>query len=57
MLDAWATLCGANRDNDSLVQELEMGNRLKSRRVADALRKVQFPNVRLHFSRQCNFGQ
>ncbi|BDA46034.1 Protein-L-isoaspartate(D-aspartate) O-methyltransferase [Coccomyxa sp. Obi] len=40
MLDAWATLCGVNKDNDDLVQELEMHDRLKSRRVADAMRKV-----------------
>ncbi len=40
MLDAWATLCGVNKDNDDLVHELEMHERLKSRRVADAMRKV-----------------
>ncbi|EIE24266.1 protein-L-isoaspartate O-methyltransferase [Coccomyxa subellipsoidea C-169] len=40
MLNAWDTLRGGRRDNDCLVDDLELQNRLKSQRVADALRKV-----------------
>lgn len=49
MLDPWAALLGGNRDNDSLVHELELLNRVKSRRVADAMHKVCLPCLLLLF--------
>lgn len=57
MLDAWATLCGVNKDNDDLVQELEMHDRLKSRRVADAMRKVLMQVIQRYVFPLCSVAE
>jgi hypothetical protein len=40
MLESWANVLGANRDNTDLVLELVQFGRIKSRAVAEVMRKV-----------------
>lgn len=51
MLESWANVLGANRDNTDLVLELVQFGRIKSRAVAQTMRKV-----RLYDERCSNFS-
>lgn len=44
----WSILTGANKDNDALVQELQMNGRIQSPRVAEAMRQVLFSPRVIH---------